>query len=638
MKTSVQTKIHKPKVLTCRRLKWVLVLCTFLVLLAAPAGGENEFPFALAEGIPSQDLLTLFREKGSMEYVQMLGTANRLYPVFIFIPGIMGSKLEIKDPAGSGKYLPIWGRVGIRDLTADTNYLHYDPAQKNRIQASPLHEIELMRQHFDIYGDFITTMTNLDWTGLKHFLPFGYDWRQDNRQSAKDFDDKIKSEWLDQLTGRPVVVIAHSMGGLVFKWWYRNHYMGNEKDYGFSIDRVFFLGTPHSGSPTALGAVCEGYNLLSQYGSWMQGVDQRTLSRALNNHAFTFPSVYQLLPIDENMITYMDENIPGFKERKVNIFSAEIWKRMNWPKNDTLGVSRDQFYQTLQPLLDQARNFHEDIRKNPMVENGVYFFSFNHETPTGLKVVRNNKDRIRCQIDKEKKGGDGTVPTDIARNWDQRPEFERCKSLTDRHMDLPKDPQFLYYVASFQERFDAKRSEFLAREIILNRNLAQAFADKNLLLSMPLRKQAAADVDAEIIAKANNIIFAMANLELDSPEQFDRTFYAAARNAPDSKTRSHFYATYIASGTKVTGDGTSYKSQPVRMGWAANNLGHNLTLYHYWEDAMVYFKKAAGYVDALKGAGRYADLKNTVETNLNIVEKVAQAGPNDSSIQGQPPQ
>ncbi|MFA6106926.1 MAG: alpha/beta fold hydrolase [Patescibacteria group bacterium] len=94
---------------------------------------------------------------------------------------------------------------------------------------------------------------------------FPYEWRQDNKLSAYQLKQKIDE--IKTATGAEKVdIIAHSMGGLVTR------YYAESDDYENDIDQIVFLGTPHRGSPEAylkwegatgfqgkLGAIIEFY-------------------------------------------------------------------------------------------------------------------------------------------------------------------------------------------------------------------------------------------------------------------------------------------------------------------------------------------------------------------------------------------
>ena len=87
----------------------------------------------------------------------------------------------------------------------------------------------------------------------KNLLEFAYDWRQDNRVSARQLAAAI-DQWQQQSSdaARPITIIAHSMGSLVSRY-YIEHLGGKEK-----VERLIFLGGPHHGVPKAISALVFG--------------------------------------------------------------------------------------------------------------------------------------------------------------------------------------------------------------------------------------------------------------------------------------------------------------------------------------------------------------------------------------------
>lgn len=114
-------------------------------------------------------------------------------------------------------------------------------------------------------------------------FPFPYDWRRDNRSSARRlqaFVDRQLPVWR-RSGGNPaakVILIGHSMGGLVARY-YLEVLGGHEH-----CRALYTFGTPHRGSLNAVGYLVNGHKLAF--------ID---VSPALR----TFTSVYQLLPTYE---------------------------------------------------------------------------------------------------------------------------------------------------------------------------------------------------------------------------------------------------------------------------------------------------------------------------------------------------
>lgn len=119
----------------------------------------------------------------------------------------------------------------------------------------------------------------------KNYFEFGYDWRRDNRVSARRLDrfarEKLKAWQKDSGNeNAKVVLVAHSMGGLVSRYFI-------ECLEGWRITRrLISIGTPFRGSLDSLGTICNG--AAKKIGPIT--IDATKASR-------TFQSLYQLLPI-----------------------------------------------------------------------------------------------------------------------------------------------------------------------------------------------------------------------------------------------------------------------------------------------------------------------------------------------------
>lgn len=132
----------------------------------------------------------------------------------------------------------------------------------------------LQRQFTLIRGD---TQTG----SVGNYYEFAYDWRRDNRVAARQLQrlvDQVLPAWRRDRAGEEarVVLIAHSMGGLVARYYL-------EVLEGWQNCRALVtFGTPFRGSLNALNYLVNGYKQF--------GVDLTAVMRS-------FTSMYQLLPI-----------------------------------------------------------------------------------------------------------------------------------------------------------------------------------------------------------------------------------------------------------------------------------------------------------------------------------------------------
>lgn len=118
----------------------------------------------------------------------------------------------------------------------------------------------------------------------ENYFEFPYDWRLDNRMSARRLADAAQA-WLDgQRRRHPdarLVLVGHSMGGLVARYFVE--VLGGWRDTRLLIT----LGTPHRGSVKALDFLANGLH------KRLGPVTILDLSELIRS----FPSVHQLLPI-----------------------------------------------------------------------------------------------------------------------------------------------------------------------------------------------------------------------------------------------------------------------------------------------------------------------------------------------------
>ena len=113
-----------------------------------------------------------------------------------------------------------------------------------------------------------------------NFYHFPYDWRRDNRASAKILKkllDKRLKRWREYSGNQnaKVILLAHSMGGLVSRYYIE--VLEGWKD----CKALFTFGTPYRGSLNAVSFIANGYKKAF--------IDLTEVMRSMN-------SVYQLMP------------------------------------------------------------------------------------------------------------------------------------------------------------------------------------------------------------------------------------------------------------------------------------------------------------------------------------------------------
>ncbi len=183
------------------------------------------------------------------------------YLPIIIVPGIMGTRLT--DPNTNAL---VWNPVGkpigdspgafasdnkrlaqiSAELIPDETHKFDDAAQNDAVKS--------IKHYFNLIPDFYGRMArdlaalSTEEVGDYQIRPkvycCGYDWRQDNARSALRLAEVVE-EALAETRERKVIIIAHSMGGLVTRYYCRA--LGGES----KVHQVFLIGSPTLGSPAA---------------------------------------------------------------------------------------------------------------------------------------------------------------------------------------------------------------------------------------------------------------------------------------------------------------------------------------------------------------------------------------------------
>ena len=157
--------------------------------------------------------------------------------------------------------------------------------------------------------------------GQRRYYVFFYDWRQDNVQTARKLDDLIEQVRRDYHNPElRVDIVAHSMGGLVTRYYLRygrvdvldnNEFPVNK--YGMSrVRKVILLGTPNLGSVSTVQEFLQGFKV--------------GFRRVPTEVMATLPSTYQLFPhpIRSWLV------LPDGRTLQRDLFDIEIWRAFEW--------------------------------------------------------------------------------------------------------------------------------------------------------------------------------------------------------------------------------------------------------------------------------------------------------------------
>ena len=387
----------------------VLVASTLLVACAAPP--------------PVPELGDIYDEAAQ-------AIAEERVPVVV-IPGILGSRLEDAD---TGQI--VWGGFvrgaadadvpeGARAVSLPMRMgtpLHRLRDRVEAVEVLDVVEVDLLllaRLRLAAYRDILLTLNAgkyrdrslgesgaIDYGGL-HYTCFqlAYDWRRDVSEQAGVLDRQIRvaqqasRRALGLAESEPVRVdvIAHSMGGLVLRYYLRYGATPLPEDGSIPrvtwagaehVRRAVLVGTPNSGSVQALLRLVDGLSLSPIAPNYRPAV------------LGTYPAIYQLLPRTRHRRV-----VDGVTGEAIDIFDPGVWARHGWglaspdadrvlawllPEEATAEARRAVALDHLRKSLARAEAFHRALDREappPPSHLELHLFAGDSEaTPDVLAV------------------------------------------------------------------------------------------------------------------------------------------------------------------------------------------------------------------------------------------------------------
>jgi CHAT domain-containing protein/pimeloyl-ACP methyl ester carboxylesterase len=327
-------------------------------------------------------------------------------PVVIFLPGIMGSHLEIdrEDPSTPGSGDRIWmdvldlPRGGLKKIKRDAQGV------------APESPLDLA------YGALARHLERNHWV-----IRFPYDWRMEI-ETAADALAKTVQTALDEHPHQPVRLLAHSMGGLVCRAMIAAHPELWQRMVERPGGRLVMLGTPNHGSHLMVETLLGKSDTIRTLGR----IDLVHRLQGVLEIVAAFPGALQLLPQ------------PGFVDT-AGPAAMDYFDHATWPKlaekNDDFWFGRQLGGKPADRDLARAKDFwarvgdHQGAAKPIAPADRVaYVYGYADNTPCGIKVGATRIEMLGTPR------GDGSVTWDSGQ-LDWLPD-ERCWLMPVDHMGL----------------------------------------------------------------------------------------------------------------------------------------------------------------------------------------------------------
>ena len=388
------------------------------------------------------------------EISQSLEARKRSLAV-VFVPGVLGSKLV--DRNGTVVYgdlsnpLTLLSRL---ELPGDL----VDEKAESGIQPSLLPSLGPM----DLYGEAVEGMTKWASANSVKFITCGYDWRRDIRAGARDLERCLSKEL--QPIHRDVVLIAHSMGGLVSWTWAMAHERGT-----YSADRrliqLTILGSPLRGSCEIVRMIQSGYvqpkrdeavlvrsdfkpltyyseKLVDAFKNWASG----SFTQGIRPLVLTWPGALELSPPTSSGGPVSCVGVPPSDDAPAGTPATSYYDPQFWTlpagkqmlrKGD--GPSSYPTSASLPSVLAKAKEFRSSFSASQLRNPAWLYFSRIWMVPSeaGYRAP------YISEADQWSTAwGDGRVPEASAKNRPDDHVFSHIMGVESVHGNLPSDPNF----------------------------------------------------------------------------------------------------------------------------------------------------------------------------------------------------
>jgi pimeloyl-ACP methyl ester carboxylesterase len=406
--------------------------------------------------------------------------AAQTLPYIVFVPGVLGSKIQECNFHNAGCGKNIWGATL---PNRDPKSLLINPNKHYRT------DIVEDVFSYDVYGDALKEIeSGFAIYDVNRLRVFHYDWRQSIGFNSAKLSEYLCGEVARYTPSTEVVILAHSMGGLVVKNWLKdNGALQCEFSQSVKIRKVVFIATPHLGAAKAARAVAEGYNLfLDNSDNLLMNVLGAAVNSiflsSLNEVGLSFPSTFELLPVFSSEscaglaaqagkdISGLDIRVYGSAGAAIDIFDVQVWEALKLADRFAEGaLSLSSIYAGIKDHLAKAEDLTCALEAfDPSTRTAVKHIVGKHvATPSRATIaLRRRGPEVTLTL----QPGDGTVEALSAANLPtSKPEqvsFVETAENSD-HMSIVRSAAVRAEVALefdiARKKIDQKLSEFYSR-------------------------------------------------------------------------------------------------------------------------------------------------------------------------------
>lgn len=324
-------------------------------LSALPSQPIKGFEY-LAEGKDRGAVLDLFIKLSRVQQQDISGQK----PIVILLPGIMGTHLSVKDEI-------IWADLGEIGKGKMHDLLHAG-------------NTEVGTQY--IIGNFYSKL--VDRLELKYDVyTLGYDWRLSLTLAAEKLREKLIE--FQNLSNQPIILLAHSMGGLVVRDLMRRHAQVWKSYADRPGSKAILLGTPWLGSHLIMQVLTGHFSKVKQLSLF----DTHHSREEMLGIFHRYPGLYELLPINDEP------------------FEQQIfWKKI---KDE---LKHEKF--EIPPLLNEYSRYKKEIKSFTQTQDlkSIYYIAGKSESTVNAFRVETSFFGTRLQYYGTAEG-DGSVTWDL---------------------------------------------------------------------------------------------------------------------------------------------------------------------------------------------------------------------------------